>query len=476
MASKSIAGVGLWLPNHEVEYVALTSKKSLLEYDIILFHPVMNEFYATEDYNGAPCYSQSTSREVSAAIEHWQMQLAAAYDAGRTIIIFLPPKNGFWIHTGEKQFSGTGRSRVTTNIVTPHDNYRLIPVKFQSLTTAEGSKMEIVADYPPLKENWRDLKDVFRYKAYFDHATAPALLKVKGTKNIIAAKLNNSEGGTVLLMPDFAFDFDDEWTEPEEQEADEAAAKDAAGEEVEGHWSPRSLRAGDALVRFALSAEAASRLGAQVLAEPEWAKQAEFTLPPEKEALRNVAKIEKEIAELQNQLELQQSKLAAARKSKALLYGKGPPLEDAVRDFFLALGLDARNEVGPDIEFDIVLEVDGQRVIGEVEGKDSKAIAVDKISQLERCLQEDFARDGTSEFAKGILFGNGFRLEDSSSRGVIFTDKVLAAARRSGIVLVDTRSLFPVLKAVMLAADASSGLDFVRRMVAHPGGVFPPPE
>ena len=73
-----------------------------------------------------------------------------------------------------------------------------------------------------------------------------------------------------------------------------------------------------------------------------------------------------------------------------------------------------------------------ERFIGEVEGKDNKAINIDKFSQLERNLNEDFAREGVDQFAKGVLFGNPYRLRSPDNRDDPFTDKCRTAAARRG--------------------------------------------
>ena len=99
-------------------------------------------------------------------------------------------------------------------------------------------------------------------------------------------------------------------------------------------------------------------------------------------------------------------------------------------------------------EFDAVFtDTTGTRLLGEAEGKDSKAINVEKLDQLERNIQEDFRKlpDGT-EYAKGVLFGNPFRLLPPAERGDFFTVKCLAAAKRSGVALVRTPDLFVVAK------------------------------
>jgi len=46
---------------------------------------------------------------------------------------------------------------------------------------------------------------------------------------------------------------------------------------------------------------------------------------------------------------------------------------------------------------------EGDRYIGEAEGKENKAVNIDKLGQLERNIQEDFARDEVQEPARGIL-------------------------------------------------------------------------
>jgi hypothetical protein len=93
-------------------------------------------------------------------------------------------------------------------------------------------------------------------------------------------------------------------------------------------------------------------------------------------------------------------------------------------------------------EFDVLFESAEGRFLGEVEGKDSRPINIDKFSQLERNLQEDFAREEVTSFAKGVLFGNAYRLTAPLERQEAFTAKCFEAARRAKIALVRTSDLF----------------------------------
>jgi len=113
-----------------------------------------------------------------------------------------------------------------------------------------------------------------------------------------------------------------------------------------------------------------------------------------------------------------------------------------------------------------------------VEGKDNKAINVDKISQLERNLHEDFARDQVTEYAKGVLFGNAYRLLPPNERGDFFTDKCTSAAARVKVALVRTPDLFPSAKYLKEHPDDKAYASECREAIFYAGGtvvVFPDP-
>lgn len=81
-----------------------------------------------------------------------------------------------------------------------------------------------------------------------------------------------------------------------------------------------------------------------------------------------------------------------------------------------------------------------------MEGKDNRAINIDKFSQLERNVQEDFARGDVADYAKGVLFGNAYRLVPLTERGPFFTEKCVSTAKRTHAALVRTPDLFAPAK------------------------------
>jgi hypothetical protein len=87
------------------------------------------------------------------------------------------------------------------------------------------------------------------------------------------------------------------------------------------------------------------------------------------------------------------------------------------------------------------------------------------------------ARDDVLEPAKGVLFGNAYRLLPLVDRGTFFTEKCMSAAKRSGTTLVTTPDLFTT--AQYLSGEPNE--DFAkecRRAILESGGKivnFPKP-
>ena len=100
----------------------------------------------------------------------------------------------------------------------------------------------------------------------------------------------------------------------------------------------------------------------------------------EESALKDeVAKIDDTLVELQNTKMRIEAKLEAAGSLRSLLYETGKPLESAVLEALRLLGFTAENYQEGDSEFDaIFVDPEGKRLIGEAEGKNDKAVNIDK--------------------------------------------------------------------------------------------------
>ena len=180
---------------------------------------------------------------------------------------------------------------------------------------------------------------------------------------------------------------------------------------------------------------------------PQWIGEKEYTLKEEFVVAEEIAAIEHQIEELKRARVVAESKVEAAASLKGLLYETGRALESAILEALRLLGFKAENYKDDASEFDVLfIDPNGEMLLGEAEGKLDKAINIDKLDQLNRNVQEEFAKREDARYSKGVLFGNAFRLTPVSERGEFFTQKCVAGAARLGFALVRTPDLFPVAR------------------------------
>jgi hypothetical protein len=212
---------------------------------------------------------------------------------------------------------------------------------------------------------------------------------------------------------------------------------------------------GKQFVNALVQIDKAVRMHAERTPAPTWVLQEEFALQEEIALKKERASIDQKIVELQNARTAVNANLEEAGNLKGLLYETGTPLESAVLEALRMLGFQAENYKDAESEFDVLfVDPDGEKLLGEAEGKNDKAINIDKLDQLNRNVQEEFAKRPDAKYAKGVLFGNAFRLAPLSERGDFFTDKCIAGAGRLSFALVRTPDLFPIAKYLKENPDA----------------------
>lgn len=162
---------------------------------------------------------------------------------------------------------------------------------------------------------------------------------------------------------------------------------------------------------------------------------------------------------------------------KDLLFEKGKRFENAIKMALEILGYKAENYNDGNLELDhVIISPEGERFIGEAEGKDTSAINIDKFRQLSVNIQEDLQRDEIEAPAIGILFGNGFRLTKPSERLEQFTTKCMNTVKSSNCILIKSTDLFYVAKYIQEFGDtkfANSCRDNIKnsigKIVEFPG-------
>ena len=250
---------------------------------------------------------------------------------------------------------------------------------------------------------------------------------------------NDGSEGALVALP---------WVCLEKEEYITDEYEDDEGE-IKYLWTPVAKSWGNRFLNALSSIDQALKSQSDRTPTPQWVQSDTYKTEEEITLSEELLDIRSQIAELERKNEDKVAKLADAGSLKALLFEQGVPLEIAVLKAMRLMGFRANRYRDSESEFDAVLECPQGRCIGEVEGRDKKAISIEKMRQLEINILEDLNRDEVSEPAKAVLFGNAYRLTPSLERpDEHFTQRCVAAAKRNGTALVRTNDLFTVAKAL----------------------------
>ncbi len=207
-------------------------------------------------------------------------------------------------------------------------------------------------------------------------------------------------------------------------------------------WAKEAKQFAARIISSVVALDKALHSSGEVTPEPQWAADPAFELAVEDGLRSELLDAERQVEEAQKRKEDVQALLKAAGRMRALLYEKGRPLESAIIDALRLFGFSAKQYKWGGSEFDVVFESAEGRLLGEAEGKDSKAINVDKLRQLTMNIQEDLQREEVNAPAKGVLFGNGYRLSPPREREVQFTEKCVTASRSFSAALLATSEMY----------------------------------
>ncbi len=419
--------------------MSFASRQSLLDADIVLYAPSIGHAWSTETFQGKPSLGESASFTNREQVAHWRAEINAAVKAGKLVFAFLEDPVEVFVRTGDQTFSGTGRNQKVTSVVAPMSSYDAIPtgLKFRPV---HGTKVRVTPN-SAISTYWSEFGERSGYRVLLEGELSEVLLVTKSGGQPVAGVLR-SGGGCLVLLPPPAYDEEAFWEWDEEEEV-----------EV---WSEEACQFGKRLIASLIDLAAAIQGRSEKTPPPEWTMSDEYRLAEEALLEDKIATKTARMATLADERERLEARLEDVVELRALLYEKGHPLERSVREVLRLFRFEVEPLDDGESEFDAVFISKEGRLLGEVEGKDRKAIDIAKASQLERNIQEDFARESVDVFAKGALFGNAYRLESIDDRSKdFFTKKCRSAAARVGMALVRTPDLFAPARYLRENRDAT---------------------
>lgn len=283
---------------------------------------------------------------------------------------------------------------------------------------------------------WEEFSSYSPYEVEIEGSFSRVLLRSKYGERTVGAAVHG-KAGALFFLPRLQYDKDKFLRTGEKEKGQK--------EDIQ-YWTKDAMRFGKRLVAALVGLAGTVSGAAQATPPPGWVMASNYRLAAENELEQKISKCLTEVAELQKKKSGLENELQAAGGLRGLLFEQGKPLESAVLEAMRLFGFDARPFASGESEFDGVFVSPEGRCLGEAEGKDNKPINIEKFSQLERNLNEDFSRDEVTEHAKGLMFGNAFRLKPVGERSEFFTDKCISAAKRIGAALIRTPDLFEPAK------------------------------
>ena len=321
--------------------------------------------------------------------------------------------------------------------------------------------MVICQEYRPLLESyWSVFGDSSSYEVVFAEGTLGSVISTRhGNKPVGLSLRSQTSSGSILFLPDI--DFGD----------------DSFFEEVDGEYqfSETARKFSAAYISEVVGLAKRLRENSDKTPEPDWANIERYALPDEQRLREELLIAEGALEKAQRHKEHIGALLADAGQIRDLLFEKGRPLEAAVLKALGVLGFTANNYEDEISEFDAVFESSEGRLLGEAEGRDNNQIAIGKLRQLSTNIHEDLEREEVERPAKGILFGNAFRLTAPDERGESFTDKCKSSAVSMSIGLVATPDLFHIVQFLTDNPDSDFAKE-CRELLVHSSGVVVFPE
>ncbi len=392
---------------NSVKNIAFKSKESIIDADVVLINPAAIHKvclpFLHKYSDGTSSVPAESTPDLMGLFDWRKKQIEAVLKEGKIVFAFFASLSSCDCLIRDGAFVST----------TQLDNYSWWPISLSRyIVQGYGDKLTLSNPQHWMASFYHAFKDILNYQAYLDLEQAP-------TRNVF---ITNKAKRTVGC--EFIYHY-----------------RDKIGRLVLLPPFKNSPLAGK-LIGVLLDC-ASKVLGEKVSTPPpDWISG--YKLAGEDQPLKAIAKHREEIEKLNRETAKEQEEFNNTVQFKGLLYEQGKTLEDAVIESMRRLGFKAGNIKKDDLEHDIVFISAEGRGIAEVEGKNNKAVDIDKATQLIRVIAEDFSENDS--YACGVLIGNPHRLKEPTEREKPFTSKVYISATRHNFSLLTTVELYRAIE------------------------------
>ncbi|ROS38409.1 hypothetical protein [Amycolatopsis thermoflava] len=422
-------GIDVYLHHEDFDITEFHSHQSIFDFDVAFWDPPnsAHELARTsfEFYQGASLLSENLSAAIPGHISRRRSEFRSFLELGRTLVVFAGAHTQLCRDTGKRNYSGTGKNRVTTRLVEPVSLLDTLPVSCE-FTPSSGTAIEVKDQR--FSSVYQETKRRWSYRAILEGEITHPLAVIRGTDKPLGAIYKFANQGMLIILPDFQgpAELDDEEVEFESIPYDEYAGKLIG-------WVA-SLR-GDSDARI-----------------PDWMQHWSF---PEQVARRQALRdLQEDVDKILQKMEELKSADAEEDAWKILATGSGNALEIQAQKAFEALGFEVQ-ESKPG-RSDLRMRYDETAIVAEVKGV-KKSATEGHAAQLEKWVAEEISA-GRGQ-PKAILIVNAWREKPLDERSdPVFPDQMLPYSEARGHCLVSGLQLLNMARIALEQPEERAAL------------------
>jgi len=439
---KQIFTIGYTIPTFDKNHIDFYSGASLMDADVLLISPESFEprgHWVSFTVRDGGCYDVDASRTYKQKMASLRKEIEDHLTAGKNVFILLTKEEEHSLSSGVS----TEKKGMHVWQASSYSNYNFLPINLGTLTSTSGKHIEFSGN-SIFSDFYEKFKKNLEYQLYIEKPDKAQVIFTGKDKTKILGAIYKVKNGHLVVLPLIKYD-QEKFTEYK-----------GKGKEKKAYWTKDATQFGKSLVKTLVDIDKALRKSGDRTPPPDWTSQADFQLAQEQVLQKEIEKKSTEIDKLILQKSELLEKIEQEVRLRDLLFEKGKILENAINIALEILGYKAENYNDGSLEIDhVITSPEGDRFIGEAEGKDTSAVNIEKFSQLTRIVQEDLQREEVENPAIGVLFGNGFRLTKPSERVEQFTTKCISTAKSLNCILIRTPNLFRVAKYIKESKDES---------------------
>jgi len=441
-----ILSIGINLEHDEITFADFVSAPSFHDFDVILIDPLnveillfLNQMHETKDgFLILEWDSEGTNKAIRRTLNRRRRESEHFLSLGRLLVCISRQPHFAYLCTYEGEWPKPTESEKWV------DTYDWFPLKYSQdsmatiLSVASGKKINLSDPKHPFAPYFNAYKDKLCYEACLEQSKKPFYFEelqiIAETHGQLPVGFSfKLHGGQVVFLPPLV--------DPD----------------------PKKLAG------VLLDCISATTGTIEETTPPSWASDYKVLLPNLPDLEGEIEKLHKKMNELHERLNTVEQQKTEQQKYLKLLYEQGKfQLEPVVRDAFSLFGFTV-TDAEPS---DGLLESGEGVALLEVEGKDDKAINIDKCRQLLDNVVDDEKK--TQQPKKGLLVGNGFRLKDPKGRTEQFTQRAMESAAGNHFCLLTSDTLFQLVCQVLEDPDNGELKTQIRKQLLATNGLFQP--